>query len=61
MKRYIVIEYDPKKCVEDEEFYDLYEQVTDTLYQAKIDAFIVEFKRKPTAEALSNEFGGKWK
>ena len=60
MKRYIVIEYDPKTCAEGDPL-DLYDNLVNTFDNAGIDAFVVEFKRKPTAEALSNEFGGKWK
>lgn len=60
MKRYIVIEYNPDKVVEDQKGYDLYEQVCDTFDDAGISAQVVEFIGKPDREDLGNYFGGKW-
>lgn len=36
MKRKITIIYDPETCVEDEDNYDLFEQIVDTLDNAGI-------------------------
>lgn len=60
MRRYIVIEYDPKKCAGGEPM-DLYDQLVKQFALADVDAFVVEFKRRPTAEKLGEEFGGNWR
>ena len=59
MKRYIMIEYDPKRCADGEPL-DLFYNLVNTFNDADVTTTIVEFKRKPTRKMLLDEFGGKW-